>query len=170
MKAKINAFIDGLIIYDYVLFGSAFVLFILFIILGLVLRKKLGLAIFLILLGFGILFIAPTFGYKQMHTYLFKNTTTLISQKKLSFTEAIVVKGSLTNESKFNFSRCKITANVHKVSKNKYRNYLLQFKTMKKMSIVEEGIEKGETRNFKIIVEPFSYSRDYNITLGAKCK
>lgn len=170
MKAKINAFLDSLITYDYVLFGSTFALFILLIILGLVLRKKIGLAVFLITLAFLILILAPSVGYIQMHKYLFKNSVELTKQKKLEFTEAIVVKGTLLNESKRNFTSCKITANVHKVSKNKYKNYLWQFKTIKKMSIIEEDIPKGETRHFKIIVEPFRYSRDYNITLGGKCK
>lgn len=170
MKSKITAFLNDLIIYDYVLFGSAFVLFLLLVILALVLRKKIALAVFLIILAFSILILAPTLGYVQMHKYLFKNTTTLTKQKKLEFTDAIVVKGTLLNESKRNFKTCKITANVHKLSKNKYKNYLLQFKTIKKMSIIEEDILKGQVRDFKIIVEPFTYSRDYNITLGAKCK
>ncbi len=170
MKEKITAFLDDLIMYDYVLFGGAFILFILFIILGLVLRKKVGFAIFFILLVFTILFLAPTLGYIKMHAYLFKNSTTLLTQKRLEFTDAIVVKGSLKNESKRNFRECKITAKVHKVSRNKVRNYLFKFKTIKKMSIIENDIMKDETRNFKIIISPFTYSRDYNITLGASCK
>lgn len=170
MKEKITAFIDNLIVYDYILFGGAFVLFILFIILGIVLRKKIGLAIFLILLAFSILLLAPSIGYIKMHEYLFKNTTLITSQKKLEFTKAIVIKGSLVNESKFDFKICKITANVHRVSKNKYKNYLYQFKTIQKSSILREDILKGETINFKFFVDPFTYSRDYNLTIGAKCK
>jgi len=38
------------------------------------------------------------------------------------------------------------------------------------MSIVEDNIAKGDTRAFKLIVEPFSYKKDYNITLKASCK
>ncbi|MFT5659606.1 MAG: hypothetical protein ACI9TV_000228 [Sulfurimonas sp.] len=170
MKSKIQAFLDTLIMYDYIIFGASFVLFILFIVLGIVLRKKIALAIILILLGFIILIITPTIGRIQMHNFLFSNMTTLSSQKRLEFTEAIVVKGILENTSRFNFKSCKITANVHKVSKNTLKNYILQFKTIKKMSIIKEDIAKGKSVNFKIIVEPFTYSRDYNITLGAKCK
>ena len=170
MNSKIQAFLDTLIMYDYILFGASFVLFILFIILGIVLRKKIVFAIFLILLGFIMLIAAPTLGRIQMHNYLFSNTTTLLSEKRLEFTEAIVVKGKLENTSKFNFESCKITANVHKISKNSLKNYILKFKTIKKMSILEKDIEKGSSVDFKIIIEPFTYSRDYNITLGAKCK
>ena len=81
-----------------------------------------------------------------------------------------MLKGSLTNESEFDFSTCKITANVHKVSKNSLKNYIYKFKTLKKMSIIEDSIAKKQTIKFKIIVEPFTYSKDYNITLGAKCR
>ncbi len=170
MKAKIIAFIENLILYDYILFGGVFVLFILFIILGIILRKKIFLAVLLILLAFAILILGPTLGYQEMHKFLFKNTTTITSQKKLEFTQAIVVKGTLKNESKFNFSTCRITTKVHKVSKNEYKNYLYAFKTIQKASILEENIVKGQTINFKLFIEPFTYSKDYNLSIGAKCK
>lgn len=170
MRAKITAFIDSLIIYDYILFGSTFLLFLLFIILGILLRKKIALAIFLILLGFITLVLAPTLGYIEMHKYLYKNNITLTSQKKLEFTKAIVIKGNISNNSKFNFESCKITARAYKVSKNKYKNYILKFKTIKKASIIEENIQKGQVVDFKLFIEPFTYSKDYNISLKAKCK
>jgi hypothetical protein len=72
MKLDATEFIDNLILQDYILFGSVFILFVLFIILAIVLRKKLGLAIFFILLSICILFLGPTVGYIQMHKYLLK--------------------------------------------------------------------------------------------------
>jgi len=170
MKAKITAFIDSLIMYDYILFGASFGLFLLFIILTILLRKKAFFASIFGLLSFLILILGPTLGFVKMHEYLFKNSTKITSQKRLEFTNAIVLKGTLTNESEFDFKSCKITANVHKVSKNRLKSYIYKFKTLKKMSIVEEYILKKQTIDFKIIIEPFSYSKDYNITLGAKCK
>jgi hypothetical protein len=170
LKAKINTFIDGLITYDYILFGSVFGLFILFIIVGILFRKKTVLAVILILLAFSILFIGPTLGYVKMHEFLYKNSLKLTSEKRLSFTKAVVVKGELTNESKYNFESCKITASAHKVSKKKLKTFLYSFKSLKKMSILEYDIAVGETRAFKIIIEPFTYSKDYNISLGAKCR
>jgi len=170
MKEKIGAFIDGLIVYDYILFGSVFALFLLFIILAILLRKKLGVAVFLTVFSFVLLFIAPIVGYVEMHKFLFKNSTVLISQKKLNFTKAVVVKGVLKNESKFDFKVCKITASAYKVSTNAIKNMILPFKPFKKMSILEYNIAKDEQREFKIIVEPFVYSNEYNISIGAKCK
>jgi hypothetical protein len=98
VNTKVTAFIDGLITYDYVLFASVFTLFILFIVLSILLRKKVFLALLFLLLAFSILIIGPTLGYIEMHKYLFKNSVLLSSQKKLSFSEAVVVKGVITNE------------------------------------------------------------------------
>jgi uncharacterized protein DUF2393 len=170
MKAKITAFINELITYDYILFGSVFLLFILFIILGIVLRKKTALAILLILLSFTILIAGPTVGYLKMHDFIFKNNIELTSQKKLNFTQAVVVKGKVTNNSQRFFKSCKITASTIKVSKNELKNYLYSFKPFAKMSILEQDIAVGETREFKIIIEPFTYSKDFNVSIGAKCK
>ncbi len=170
MKEKITTFLDGLIKYDYILFGSTFTLFILLIILALVLRKRIGLAIFLVLLSFSTLLIAPTLGYIKMHEYLFKNSLTVISEKKLEFMDAIVLKGSLTNESNIDFKSCKITAKIHKSSKNSLKDYIYKFKSIKKMTIIKENIVKESTITFKMIIEPFTYSKKYNISLGAKCK
>jgi len=170
MKEKIATFLAGLIQYDYMLFGAIFTLFILLIILALLLRKKMGLSIFLVFLSFTILFAGPTVGYLQMHNYLFKNSLKLISEKKLLFSDAIIVKGSITNDSQLDFQSCQIDVDIHRVSKNIVKNYLYQYKTIQQMSFVEENITIGDTRNFKVIVEPFTYSKEYNITLGAKCK
>jgi hypothetical protein len=170
MKEKITTFIDGLIMYDYILFGSSFFLFIVFIILALVLRKKLLLSIFLVLLSFSILLIGPTYGYKMMHLYLYKNSVNITSQKQLQFVEAIVLKGSINNESEFDFKSCKITANIHRSSSNSFKNYLYKFRTIKKMSIQIENIQKSQSKGFKMIIEPFKYKKKYEIDVKAECK
>ena len=170
MSSKITAFIDNLIVYDYILFGAVFLLFILFIILGIVLRKRPFFAVVFILLGFATLLLGPTLGFFKMHEMLFKNTTQLLSQKKLQYSEAVVIKGSVKNESKRNFSACKITASAYGVSSNALKNYLKKLKPFQKMSILEENIARSQTREFKIIVEPFRYSKDYNISLKADCR
>lgn len=72
MKSKISVFLQGLITYDYILFGSVFFLFLFFIILAILLRRKRGLAIFMMTLSFIAIFIGPFVGYVKMHEYLFK--------------------------------------------------------------------------------------------------
>jgi uncharacterized SAM-binding protein YcdF (DUF218 family) len=170
MKEKIALFIEYLIPYDYVLFGISFILFFLLVVLGILLRKHTFFALIFIILGFSVLLVAPTLGYVKLHEFLFKNSLVLLSQKRLEFTQAVVVKGSITNESKKPFAECKITASAYKVTSNKYKNYLKKLKPFQKMSIVLNNIAVSETQNFKIIIEPFTYQYDYNISLGADCR
>lgn len=166
----VSEFIKNLIIYDYILFGSLLALFLLFIVLGIVFRRKLALALFLIFFAFALLLGGATFGYVAMHDYLFKNEITLVSQKKLSFTQAAVVYGTLKNVSKKDFKGCKVSATAYSVSGNALKDYVRKLKPIAKMSIVEENIPVGEEREIKIIIDPFTYGGDYNITLGANCK
>lgn len=170
MTEDLTTFLNGLVSYDYILFGSVFALFLLLTILGIILRKKVIIAISLIFFAFSILIVGSTYGYTKMHQYLYKNSTTLVSQKQLTFTQAVVVYGIIKNSSKFDFKSCKITSTIYKISDNSIKNYLYKFKSIKKMSILELDILKGEEREFKIIVEPFTYKKDYNISLGANCK
>jgi len=170
MKEKIVTFIHGLILQDYILFGTVFILFVLFLISSLVLRKKLGLSLFFVLLSITILFLGPSLGYIKMHQYLFKNSVEFISEKKLTFVEALVIKGTLKNESNIDFKSCKITASANKMTSNVIKNYIYTLKPLMNMSIVEEGIKKGELREFKIIMEPFKFQSDYNISIIGRCK
>ena len=170
MKHKITAFIHNLINYDYMLFGAILLIFLVLVILGILLRKKTTLSIIIVIIAFLFVVIAPFIGYKQMHQEIFKNTCEITSQNKLTFTNAIVVYGTLSNDSKVDFSSCKITAEVHKASKNYIKNYIYQFKSFKRMSIFEENILKNKTREFKLIIEPFTYTRGYSLSIEAKCK
>jgi hypothetical protein len=170
MKEKISALIHSFILYDYILFGATFFLFLLFIILTIIVRRKKLLAGFLFLLSFSILILTPTLGYQKMHQYLFKNSVEIISQKRLQFTDAIVLKGRVTNESKKDFSSCKITAKVSQASKNKLRNFIYQFKIIQTSTLVKENISQNSSENFKMIIEPFTYKKRYSISLKADCK
>ena len=166
----IQSFLDNLILYDYMLFGGVFVLFILFLILAILLRKRFALALVFVLLSLVTLILGSTIGYIQLHKYLFKNTTKVVSHKKLTFTNAVIINATLTNNSKYNFENCKITVSMFKLTKNRYKNYLFKFKPFKKKSILQYDIQKNEKRNIKIIVEPFTYKKDYNISIKADCK
>lgn len=170
MKGIITKYINELIIYDYILFGGLLVIFLLFIIIGIILRNRVGLALFFILFAFTQLAVGSTYGYIKMHEYLFKNEISITTQKKLTFTQAIVIYGTIKNISKKDFASCKITANVYKVSENKFKDYVLKLKPINKMSIIENDIPIGQEHEIKLIIEPFTYEHDYNISLGADCK
>ena len=161
---------DNLIPYDYILFGVSFSLFVLFIILGILLRNKTLISVFFLLIAFVTIILGPTLGYSKMHEYLFKNEVIIISQKKLSFIKAIVVQAKLTNTSKTNFGICKVHFEAYKVSGNSIKDYIYKFKPLRQMSILKYDITKGSTIDVKAILEPFTYSKDYNISVKASCR
>ena len=171
MKAKIIDFIHHLLIYDYLLFGGIFILFLLLLILAIVLRNKMGLAIFLVFIAFGVLTAGPVVGYLVLHNYLFKHALTIKEVKALQFTEALLVKGDINNTSKRTFKECTIHARVYKVSHNKYLDPIYPYIPFKKGSItLQENIQPGKSAPFKLFVEPFRYSKDFNLTYKAECR
>jgi hypothetical protein len=171
MKQKIIAFIDGLILYDYILFGGVIALFILFLILAILLRRHVGLSVFIILLAFIILLLGPTLGYIQLHKFLYKNEIKITEIKKLKFTNALLIEGNLKNISKINFHTCNIKAGAYKVSGKKIPDMIYPFKPFKHGYLkLDTIIKPDETKSFKLFIEPFNYKKDYNITIGANCR
>lgn len=171
MKAKITDFIHHLLIYDYLLFGGIFILFILLLTIAIILRHRLGLAIFFVFIAFGILTAGPIMGYLALHSYLFKNKIILHEIKTLEFTEALLIKGDINNTSKHSFKECTIKVGVHKVTHNQYIDKIYPYVPFKRSSmILTESISPGDSTSFKFLVEPFSYHKDFNITIKADCK
>lgn len=171
MKAKIIDFINHLLIYDYLLFGGIFILFLIFLVLAIALKDKMGLAIFMVLLAFGVLTVGPVIGYIKLHHYLFNNKITLYEVKALEFTEALLIKGEISNTSKRPFQECSIYAGVHKMSHNKYLDRLYPMLPFKKGSLkLKESIAPGNSTSFKLFIEPFRYTKDYNITIKGECR
>jgi hypothetical protein len=171
MKHKVIAFIDSLILYDYILFGVVALLFILFLILAIVLRNRVGISIFIILLAFATLLLGPTLGYKFMHDFLFKNSVKITTIKQLEFTNALLIKGTITNNSKMKFLTCKIKAGAYKVTGKKIPDMIYPYRPFKRGYLkLDTIIKPNETRAFKMFIEPFRYKKDYNVTIGANCR
>jgi hypothetical protein len=169
MKAKLTAFIDQLMFYDYLLFGGSILLFVLLLILAVLLRDRLFPALLCVLVAFTILVSGPTLGYIKLHDYLFKHEIEMTEMKELTFTDALLVQGYLTNTSARSFSRCRITADVHKVSGNALLDIINPLLPLRSGSVVKEQIPPNGRAAFKIFVEPFGYTNDYNVTIGAQC-
>lgn len=171
MKARIQDFIQNLIPYDYFLFGGIILLFVLLLTLAIVLRHKLGVAIVIVFMAFGVLTVAPFVGYWTMHHQLFKNKITLHEIKALEFTEALLIKGDINNTSKRPFKECTLHAGVSKVTPNTYLNQLYHVIPFKKSSMtIQQPISPGESMPFKLFVEPFRYTKKYNVTVKAECR
>jgi hypothetical protein len=170
MKAKLTAFIDQLMFYDYLLFGGSLLLFLLLLILAILLRERLAAALLCVFAAFAVLVLGPTLGYVTLHEQLFRHEIRLTEVKKLTFTDALLVQGTLTNLSGRPFSRCRISADLYKVSHNALLDRIRPYFPRQSGTVLKEGIAPGAEVAFKIFVEPFSYTDDYNVSIGASCR
>ena len=170
MKARLAAFIEHLTLPDYLLFGGSVLLFVLLLILALLLRRNRFAALLCTLIAVAVILLGPTVGYVKLNDFIYKHELRLDETKALEFSEALLVRGSLINRSKRDFSYCEITANVYKVAGNPLLDLLYPLNPFQKGTILKESIPKGSEVDFKIFVEPFHYSKEYNLSIGATCR
>ncbi len=170
MKEQLLLYLHDLTKFDYIYFVAVFVIFILLILLVLLLRKKATLALSLLLIALLEISLAPTIGHSYFHTFLYKNSIELTKVKRLQFVKALVIEGKLTNESKFDFKSCRIEAKVLKETHNSFKNLVFRLKPITTQSIVVNDIPKGADVDFKFLIEPFNYSKDFNVSVSGTCK
>jgi len=106
-----------------------------------------------------------------MHDYIFKNHIQKLEIKKLQFTKALIVKGEVVNDSKQAFTQCFIKTGVYKISKNKYLNMLFPYVPFIKRTFpMDLNLTKHQSQEFKFFIEPFYYSKEFNVTIKADCR
>ena len=156
---------------DWVSYSWAFLLFLIIFVVSIYVMSKaqiLGvLMLFLSIFGLaaGVYFISDF-----LDTRLRARNLELISQKRLSYTDALVVDFNLKNLSKKSFGRCNIRLKFYYPSENKLKNAINKFKPFLKENIIFEGqIAAGESRRISGAIEGFRAARDYNITTASEC-
>jgi hypothetical protein len=172
MKTQLLHFIDTLALYDYLLFGGILFFFFLFLILAILFRHKLILAIMLVFFAFLLLISGPFGGYLLLHKYLYKHTITLTTVQDLEYTEALLLKGDISNMSKQTFKECTLYFGISQVSSIKILNDkvypYLPFR--REMLTLTQPIKPGDTESFKLLVEPFNYPKKFSVTAWGVCR
>ncbi|MGZ5207512.1 MAG: DUF2393 family protein [Sulfuricurvum sp.] len=170
MKPQILHFIDTLSLYDYLLFGGILFFFFFLLILAVVLHRKLALAITLIITAFILLISAPL-SYLALHTTIYKHTITLATVQDLEFTEALLIRGDINNTSKQTFKECTITFGISKVSSIGALNKIYHYLPFRRQTLVlSHSIKPHQGENFKILIEPFNYSKNFSVTAWGQCR
>jgi hypothetical protein len=170
IKATLHDFIASLHLYDYIVFGISGALFVLILLLAILLRKKAVLSLILVLLAFIILIALPISGYNYIHAQLYKTELTNLNIKKLEFSEAIVIKGTITNRGKQSFSKCRISSQAYKGASGLLQELIYPLKPFQKVSIVkQEELGVDQSLDFRLVMEPFTYTNEYNISMKVNC-
>jgi len=170
MKEKLLLYLHSFTTYDLIYFAAVGSIFILLIVLVLLARKKLTLALLLLLFAILELSLGVTLGFSYFHNYLYKNTITLTKAKRLQFVQAVIIEGTLKNESRFDFKECKVEAVITKDTHNKIKNLIFKLKPIRVKSIILEDIPKGADTTFRFLIEPFTYKKDFNVSVQGTCK
>jgi hypothetical protein len=171
MKKHVIEFLHTLSLYDYLLFGGIIFIFLFLLILSILFRHKQALAITLVLLAFITLFTAPLGGYIALHALIYKHTVALTTVKDLTFTDALLLTGELNNTSKQTFKECTLYVGVSKISKMKPLNKLYTYIPFRRQTITLEGpIAPKESQTFKLLIQPFHYTKRHNVTVRGLCR
>ncbi len=170
LKVTLQNFVATLHDYDYILFAISGGLFFLILLLAIILRHRTGLSLLLTFISFTIIIAGPIIGYNYIHATLFKTEISDLTIKRLEFSDAVVIKGNLTNLGKQPFHKCTITSKAYRGATNFLEEMVYPLKPFLKMSILkQEDINVSQSVDFKMILEPFTYSKEYNISVKANC-
>ena len=118
LKVMLQAFIETLHLYDYILFSISGALFLLLLFLAILLRSKVGVSLTLVIVSFIILISVPIFGYNTIHNSIYKTKLSDLSIKRLEFSEAVVIKGRMTNLGQESFKKFTISSFAYKGASN----------------------------------------------------
>ncbi len=171
MKAHIVNFIHTLGLYDYFLFGGIIFVFALLLIMAVLLHHHIKTAVTLIFLSFLTITIAPYAGYRILHATLYKHIITLTTVQDLEFSDILLIRGDIKNTSKKTFKECTVTIGISKINKIKQLNKIYLYLPFRSENItLKEPLKPQESQDFKLLIEPFRYSKKFNVTATGVCR
>ena len=165
LRESILNFYSTLHPYDmYALYWLGAVLFFL-IILIFIIREKVGLSTFLLIIFMTLLFFGAPISYLKIHHYLYGTKYEIDYIKHMKFANVLVVKGKLTSTGDENITNCNLHSFVMPPQDGFMKNLqvLYAIKPLKRKKItIEENLEKGDNTEFKIKYSNFKYKKDIN--------
>jgi len=171
LKVSIMNYITHFSMYDYVAYAWLILLFFITILLATVLSKKTPFfSVFLLIVSLVLLFVGP-FVLKHYLDKTIRPTKIEINLvQKLNFSDTLIVDGYITNLSKRKFSICTIHVEVIKKGKNSLQDILNKLKPIRKKStILKDAVDKNSTDSFRVVFNNFTYSKDFNVSVGSSC-
>jgi hypothetical protein len=157
--------------YDYAAYAWLILIFFVTILLSILVAKKSPVfSILILMLSLGLLSAGPFVVKHYLDKYLRPSLSQPVLVKKLSFSDTLIVTGSVTNQSKKSFSTCKVNVSVLKDSKNNIKNFINQLKPLLKQSIfINKPIEVNATKEFRVVFDSYTYADDINVSIKSEC-
>lgn len=172
LKEIVHFYTTHLYLVDYMLILFVFFLFTCVLLLCIFLRHKPVAALLIIALNIIICFLIYTYGYKFIDSEVRSRKTTIVEQKFIQSSEALIIDFNITNTSKNDFKQCKVIARIFKDKLpednliNEYKNQLIPFR-QKSREIF--NLKKNTTQFQRISFDNFNYDNNYTIRLNSEC-
>lgn len=172
IKLSFLTYLRHLELYDYLALTWFIVTFVLLIIFAIVIAKRSSaLSLLLIFLAL-IFFVVSPFAIKfKLNEALRTTHTEVLSTKKLTYSESLLVDATITNNSQKVFKRCLIQTKL--VKKNTSEGILAFINTLKPIAnqsmLVQDPLKEGETLEHRTVFDNFSYPADVVAYISAEC-
>ncbi len=156
---------------DYITFTWFGIVAFLFLILGILLVKKYPtFAVIIIIVSLLSGAVGPFFIKWYINSAIRKSEFILKEAKQLNFTDTFIINGTIKNNSKKNFSTCRVYIGFYKLSKNKIKNYINNLRPAKTyIKTVKKPLKMGEQTDVRIVLENFKAAKDLNISGISEC-
>lgn len=172
LKLSLLTYVKHFGLYDYLAFGWLLFTFLALIILASLIAKKSSVASLVMIIIALILLVVSPFFIKLKLSEITRATTTEISLvKKLTFSDSLIVEGSITNHSAKDFSLCLVHTTVFKQTDEQgIKAFINRLKPIANQSIlVKRTLLKEGVMEFQSVFDDFVYSGDVNASLSAEC-
>lgn len=157
---------------DYMLILLVFFLFTCVLLLCVFLRHRPIVALFIIAFDIVICFLVYIYGYKLIDSEVRARKTAITEQKIIQSSNTLIVDFNITNTSKKNFKRCKITAKIFAdklPNDNIIEEYKKKFIPFRQKSREIQDLKKNTTQFQRISFENFNYENNYTTRLISEC-
>ena len=172
IKLSLLTYIKHFGLYDYLAFVWLIFTFLVLIILASLIAKRSAVASLLLIIFALILLVVSPFFIKMKLGETIRPTTTEVNMvKKLTFSDSLIVEGTLYNTSQKDFTICLVQASIFKqIDTQGLKAFINKLKPIANQSIfVKENLPKEGSLDFQSVFEDFRYNGDVNATLKAEC-
>jgi len=171
LKIYILNYIHHFSMYDYIAYAWLILLFFITILLAIMVAKKSPtFSVLILIIALTLLFAGPFVLKHYLDKFIRPSLTKIEQIKKLTFSDTLIINGTLTNLSKKSFSTCNINISIIKTSKNDIQNFINQLKPLRKQSIsIDSTIEVNSTKEFRVVFDNYRYLKDINISSKSEC-
>ncbi len=172
IKLSLLTYIKHFGLYDYLAFGWLIFTFLVLIILASLIAKRSAVASLLMIIFALILLVVSPFFIKMKLGETIRPTTTEVTMvKKLTFSDSLIVEGTLYNTSQKDFTICLVQTSIFKqIDTQSLKAFINKLKPIVNQSIfVKENLPKEGSLDFQSVFEDFRYNGDVNATLKAEC-